>query len=123
MRTDTAEATIVLLGTLVGPDHSPSQIDSLTWTAGRQLSATLMTKIEELLGRNQVLWQDLTGLIVFAGPGSFTGLRIGITVANTIAYSLHIPVVAVGGDDWIGTGARRLAAARPGQIALPEYGA
>ena len=39
--------------------------------------------------------QELTGVIVAKGPGSYTGLRIGVTVAKTLAKTLHIPLKAV----------------------------
>ena len=38
---------------------------------------------------------DLTKVIVVNGPGSFTGIRIGLTIAKTIAFSLNIPIITL----------------------------
>jgi len=48
--------------------------------------------LEELLKKHQLTLQDLTGIEVNPGPGSFTGIRVGISIANTLGYLLHIPV-------------------------------
>jgi len=64
---------------------------------GGVLSETLLTKIELLLKNNLLNKEDLFQIQVNTGPGSYTSLRIGITVANLLAYSLDIPVVALGG--------------------------
>ncbi|MDD5693195.1 MAG: tRNA (adenosine(37)-N6)-threonylcarbamoyltransferase complex dimerization subunit type 1 TsaB [Patescibacteria group bacterium] len=63
------------------------------WSSGRNLSADILIKLEELYDKSGKTFKETTGIIVNSGPGSFTGLRIGISVANTIAYSLNIPVV------------------------------
>ncbi|MBW3538221.1 tRNA (adenosine(37)-N6)-threonylcarbamoyltransferase complex dimerization subunit type 1 TsaB [Candidatus Parcubacteria bacterium] len=123
IRTDTAEASVALLDSAPGQNSATSEIDSLTWTAGRQLSDQLLSKVKQLLQAHELAWRDFEGIIVFKGPGSFTGLRIGVTVANTLAYSLGIPVVAAGGPDWVEAGWRRLSSAQAGEIVLPEYGA
>lgn len=47
---------------------------------------------EELLARHNLTLKNLTAIEVNPGPGSFTGLRVGITIANTLAYLLNIPV-------------------------------
>ena len=41
--------------------------------------------------------KDLDKIIVVTGPGSFTGIRIGVTIAKTIAWSLNIPIVPISG--------------------------
>jgi len=65
------------------------------FTGGRELNRLIIEKIDNLFVNTKAKPADITGIIVNAGPGSFTGLRIGISVANTFAYSLDIPIVGV----------------------------
>jgi tRNA threonylcarbamoyl adenosine modification protein YeaZ len=51
--------------------------------------------IDALLKTADKSVRDLTHVIVIKGPGLFTGLRVGVTIANTIAYSLQIPIAGV----------------------------
>lgn len=90
------------------------------WLAHRQLSDTLLAKIDELCKSQKVKAPD--GLVVFQGPGSFTGLRIGLTVANTISYGFSAQIVGAKGEDWIKKGITSLLKGEnDGQI-LPFYG-
>lgn len=98
-------------------------ITSLSWEAHRALAETIHQKILELLNNAQKDWQDLQGVIVFKGPGSFTGLRIGITVANTLAESYKIPIVGTMGENWQKDGVSKLIKDNNDKIVLPEYGA
>ncbi|MEK7152517.1 MAG: tRNA (adenosine(37)-N6)-threonylcarbamoyltransferase complex dimerization subunit type 1 TsaB [Patescibacteria group bacterium] len=116
IRTDKPEAEVGLF-------DGRTKLEYETWHAHRELSVTLHKKIEDILARNGRTIEDIQGIIGFAGPGSFTGLRIGLTVVNTLAYGLYVPVVAAKGDDWIQKGAGRLLAGEQDAIALPEYGA
>jgi len=88
---------------------------------GRDLAANLLYILEETLEGAQISWQDLTGLVVFRGPGSFTGLRIGITVINTIASTLQIPAVGEISNDWRAAGKARFSNNENDQIVLPFY--
>lgn len=63
-----------------------------TWEAGRNLAEGLHQFIYEKLQENHQSWQDLSVLTFFSGPGSFTGLRIGATLVNTLADQLQIPL-------------------------------
>lgn len=58
-------------------------------------SLQLMPVIESLMNEANVSPKMLTGIVVANGPGSYTGLRIGITTAKTMAYSLDIPLYEV----------------------------
>lgn len=57
-----------------------------------QASQTLLPLIDELLKEQQLTIQDVTSIMVHTGPGSFTGLRVGASVANALGWSLKIPV-------------------------------
>jgi tRNA threonylcarbamoyladenosine biosynthesis protein TsaB len=116
IRTDKPEAEIGLFN-----DHQ--QLAYEIWPAHRELSVTLHKKVSELLAASGESLQTVDGIVGFAGPGSFTGLRIGLTVANALAYSLQRSVVATQGEDWISIGIARLQKGDGDKIALPEYGA
>ncbi|MFD3449961.1 tRNA (adenosine(37)-N6)-threonylcarbamoyltransferase complex dimerization subunit type 1 TsaB [Microbacteriaceae bacterium 4G12] len=58
-------------------------------------SVRLMPAIEQLLKECEVKPNELGKIVVAAGPGSYTGVRIGVTVAKTLAWSLNIPIVGV----------------------------
>lgn len=62
-------------------------------------SDRLMTSIEQCLAVAGLASGDLDGIAIGAGPGSFTGIRIGVTVAKTLAYTLRKPVTAVSSLD------------------------
>lgn len=117
LRTDKPEAEIGLFS----PDGA--KIGYQTWYAHRELADTLLLKIKELLATQQKDFTAISGIVVYQGPGSFTGLRIGITVANALAYGQDIPLVGAMGSDWVNAGISKLAAGENDRIVLPEYGA
>ncbi len=51
--------------------------------------------IEQLLDRNGIKPKDLSAVAVSAGPGSYTGLRIGVSAAKGLCYALDIPLIAI----------------------------
>ena len=89
------------------------------WQAGRTLARGLLKFLEEKTGD----LHDIGGIGVMKGPGSFTGLRIGLTVANTLADSLNIPIAGAMGEDWRETALKKLRAGENEKIVMPEYGA
>lgn len=116
IRTDSMTAYLGLL------DDTGIEIKHYQWEAGRQLSVQLPGKIDQLLTEASTSFDHLTGVIAYQGPGSFTGLRIGITIANTIAHEQKIPIVGSTGDDWLASGIDKLKTAIIGTIITPEYG-
>ncbi len=55
-------------------------------------SQVILPLIERLLKENNLDFKDLVGIEVATGPGSFTGLRVGVSVANALGFSLGIPI-------------------------------
>ena len=92
------------------------------WQADRQLAHGLLGYIIERMHAHDFSWKDINGIGVMQGPGSFTGLRIGLTVANTIADAEQLPIVGAIGDDWQSEVVARLRAGDNDKIILPFYG-
>lgn len=116
IRTDKPEAEMGLF-------ENDKKLAYQKWEAHRQLADTIHQKLDKILNQLSIGLEDIDGIVVFKGPGSFTGLRIGITVANTLAYAQNIPIVAKTRQDWIKEGINDLMAGKNDKIALPEYGA
>lgn len=58
-------------------------------------SIRVMPAIEKLLADCETKPTDLAKIVVAQGPGSYTGVRIGVTIAKTLAWALQIPLVGV----------------------------
>jgi tRNA threonylcarbamoyladenosine biosynthesis protein TsaB len=91
----------------------------LTLRIGNQHTEQLAPTIRATLASCEVTMDDLTALAVSIGPGSFTGLRIGVALAKGLAAARHLPLVGVSSHD-------TLAAAHPqisgGLIAIVQAG-
>ena len=70
-------------------DNNRSQV----WDLGRDLSVYLHQSLGEIL--QPQTWQDLEFIAVAKGPGGFTGTRIGVVAARTLAQQLDIPLYGV----------------------------
>jgi len=66
-----------------------------TSLAGKTYSAQLVPAIRHLLTAHRISVADLAGIVVTSGPGSFTGIRIGLATAKGLAEASSIPIVAV----------------------------
>jgi tRNA threonylcarbamoyladenosine biosynthesis protein TsaB len=95
----------------------------IKYLAHRDLGVTIHSKIYQLLQKQNLDWDNLEGIICYSGPGSFTGLRIGLSVANTIAYGLDIPIVGSKGDDWQEKALIKILAGSNDKKVMPFYGA
>ena len=77
-------------------------------TFANDLAEKLLQFIKDKLAENDKTFQDLTAIEFMSGPGSFTGLRIGAAVVNTLAHELDIPLTDHHGKER--------------QIIIPDYG-
>ncbi|WP_066372254.1 tRNA (adenosine(37)-N6)-threonylcarbamoyltransferase complex dimerization subunit type 1 TsaB [Neobacillus fumarioli] len=92
-------------------------------------SIRIMPAIQALMQDCERVPADLTKIVVAKGPGSYTGVRIGVTIAKTLAWTLNIPLVGVSSLEILAAGAGRyfegyispLFDARRGQIYTGLY--
>ena len=115
LRTDKPESEVGLF-------EDDNKLGYEKWEAHRRLAETLHSKIEELLHTAGKNWDDIGGIVVYKGPGSFTGLRIGISTMNTLAYSSGIRIVGATGEKWLADGLLALKAGSNEVPVVPEYG-
>lgn len=80
------------VGLAVREDGSDREV-SKSLVLGRGHAERLMDEIAALLKEQQLGYQDLTRIAVTVGPGSFTGLRVGLATARALALALDIPLI------------------------------
>lgn len=78
---------------LAEPDGTPIVVDG--WSAGRRQGSELLPRLLALLAAHGRSVREATAMAVGAGPGSFTGLRVGMSVAKGLAMALDRPIVGV----------------------------
>ena len=62
---------------------------------GHNLSEVALPKIVEMFDKTNLSAKDINKIIVVNGPGSFTGIRVGLTIAKVFAWSLNIPITTI----------------------------
>lgn len=90
---------------------------------GRELARDLLATLRDKLAEHGWNFDDITALGVMKGPGSFTGLRIGLTVMNTLASDRQIPIVGVeDSETWRDQALERLRNGETDHLVMPHYG-
>jgi len=77
--------------------------------------------LEKFLKHEGVRVSELTKIIVCSGPGSFTGIRVGMSLAQALGFALKIPVVAIK-QNKIPDDLRKLTSLKTGKTVVAEYG-
>jgi tRNA threonylcarbamoyladenosine biosynthesis protein TsaB len=75
--------------------------------ADRTHSLHLMPMIQELIHAAGIRLTDISGIAVGIGPGSYTGVRIGVTAAKTLAWTLKLPIIGISSLEAMALGAAR----------------
>ncbi len=89
----------------IGIFEDDRRIDEENSAAFTRHSASLVASIEKIFKKNRMKPEDVDCLAVGLGPGSFTGLRVGITAAKILAYALNKKIVGVSSFEAIARGA------------------
>jgi len=84
--TDTASVALV---------QDSEVLVELTWRSGQNHSVELLPNLAHLLNQAELNLQSINGVIVAKGPGSFNGLRVGVSTAKGLAFGLQILIVGI----------------------------
>ena len=74
---------------------SSGLVGELTWRTNQNHTAELIPSLRYLLKKAAIELHDLQGIVVARGPGSFTGLRVGMATAKGLAISTGVPLVGI----------------------------
>lgn len=107
---DTATSTA-----LVGAgDRTGHLLGLTTWTSGHRHGESLLPAIGRLTGEVNLRRSRIEAVVVGTGPGAFTGLRVGLATAKTIAHGLGVPILGVStGEALLAAGAAATDPRRP----------
>jgi tRNA threonylcarbamoyl adenosine modification protein YeaZ len=67
----------------------------VSWRCGQNHSVELLPRLTQLLDEAKVSLKDTSVVIVAKGPGSFNGLRVGLSTAKGLAFSLGVPIIGI----------------------------
>jgi len=75
--------------------HKGKILAELSWQTAQNHTVEVMSHLAYLFSAGKVKSDSLEAIIVAKGPGSFNGLRVGISIAKGIAFSLNIPILGI----------------------------
>jgi universal bacterial protein YeaZ len=102
--TEDGGVSVTVNGELAGIDVSRSQKDHASW---------IQVAIQKILKESQLSIQQIDAVAVTAGPGSYTGLRVGMATAKGICYALQKPLITVNTLEAMAFAAREQHALKP----------
>jgi tRNA threonylcarbamoyl adenosine modification protein YeaZ len=70
-------------------------IDEQAFAAEHRHGERLLATLDELSRRDGLALEGIAGIVVGTGPGAFTGLRVGLATAKTLAHELHVPIAGI----------------------------
>jgi tRNA threonylcarbamoyl adenosine modification protein YeaZ len=88
INTSTKECNLAIL-------NNNRLIHEIAWISNADESERIFPNIQKLLNSCNCSFKQINKVLVINGPGSFTRLRIGVTIANALAFSLKIPIYSL----------------------------
>lgn len=68
------------------------ELDAVKQHINTRKAQVVLPLFDKLLKKHSLKISDITNIVVNTGPGSFTGIRVGISIANALSFTLNIPV-------------------------------
>ncbi len=74
-------------------------VDKFLSTSEANHSEELIKNIDVLIKKNNISKNDISKIAIVSGPGSYTGLRVGVATANAMAYALNVPIFGINAEE------------------------
>ena len=87
----------------IGVLEKDKLIDEIQMMSEFNFSETLIPKLDELFKKNNLEFSEIDKIFVTVGPGSFTGIRIGLTVCKTLAFVLKKDIIPISSLEFMAT--------------------
>jgi len=113
---------------ILGIGHAKRPFDFLNLPNSQNKNDRILSGIDRLFKKNKKNLSSLKGIIVINGPGSFAGIRVGLSVANTLAWALNIPAIGVNlsqgkdSQELVKIGIKKLLKIKNQKPVMPFYG-
>jgi len=113
---------------ILGLGQAKKPFDFLNLPNFQNKNDKILSGIDKLLKKNKKNLSSLKGIIVINGPGSFAGIRAGLSVANTLAWALNIPAIGLNlfegkdSQELVKTGIKKLLKTKNQKLVMPFYG-
>lgn len=113
---------------ILGLSQAKKPFDFLNLPNSQNKNDRILSGIDRLLKKNKKNLNSLKGIIVVNGPGSFAGIRVGLSVANTLAWVLNIPAIGVNlsqekdSQELVKIGIKKLLKTKNQKPVMPFYG-
>ncbi len=92
------------------------------WEGGQNQSETLLKEVDKLFVNSQISKKDVIGIIAFRGPGSYTGVRVGVATANALALAWNVPIWGANKNDISNTSYfQKLVKSKAAKMICPDY--
>jgi len=113
---------------ILGLGQAKGPFDFLNLPNTQNKNDRILSGIDRLFKKNKKNLSSLKGIIVINGPGSFAGIRVGLSVANTLAWALNIPAIGVNlsqgkdSQELVKIGIKKLLKIKNQKPVMPFYG-
>lgn len=84
---------------MIGLADDAGLFKSEVWPSQHNQTEELLEKIDTLLAQASKSRQDLSGILAVVGPGSYTGLRVGLSTANALSFAWQLPIAGLHSDE------------------------
>lgn len=76
-------------------DNKASLVAEKVWLSAKNQSEELLLNIDRLIKQQNIKLSEIKKIVTVVGPGSYTGLRVGLSTANALSFAKNVPIISL----------------------------